>query len=121
MTAPKDPVLIALLNERQLLERRLRVLDGIERQLRSAGPAPRPAPGVGKTRAPNGELRNAIIAALKGAGPVMSAALKKRIRAAGYQHHMNGQYFTKHLRFLVKDKLVEKVPNGAYSTYKLRK
>jgi hypothetical protein len=120
MSPPKDPVLDAVINERQLLERRIKVLDGIERQLRAAGPAPRPTPGVGTNRAPSGELRRAMLAALKGAGPVMSAALKKRIRSGGYEHHINGQYFTKTLRGLVKEKVVLKEPNGAYSTYALR-
>lgn len=119
MRTAKDPVLSAIVLERQKLERRIKVLSALESQLRAAGPAPAPTPGVNGQRAPKGALREAIIDAMKGAGEIMSSRLKRKLRESGYDNHINGQYFTKTLRSLVEEGAVAKKSNGAYSTYRL--
>lgn len=112
-----DPVLNAIEAERQVLRARLAVLDEMERKLKRA---PRPNGVVIKQpHAPKGELRGAVLEAMKQTGKVTSADLKKHLLSTGYSHRINGQYFTSTLRGLVNEKLVTKEPNGAYSTYQL--
>lgn len=113
-----DPVLSAIEKERRALRVRLEILDKMERDIKRA---PQPT-GIAVVRphAPHGLLRAAIASALAKGRAFTSAELKARIRAAGYKHHINSQYFTKTLRVMVTDREVKKTPNGGHSTYALR-